>query len=227
MKLLIVNADDFALSPGVTAGIIEAHEHGIVTSTSMLVDTPFSEPAALAAREHPDLSVGLHACLTHESGVPAVDPENTLRCRAELRHQLELFTDLMERPPTHLDSHHHVHRDPRLRPLFVELADEHSLILREHSGIRFLSEFYGQWGHATHPEQVGVSSLITMIARLEPGITELSCHPGHVDDELHSSYAHEREIELGTLCAPAVRRKLVENDVRLIGFGAACGSVRR
>jgi chitin disaccharide deacetylase len=227
MKLLIVNADDFGLSPGVTTGIIEAHAHGIVTSTSMLVDTPFSEAAAAAAREHPDLSVGLHACLTHESGLPAIDPDDSSRCRADLSRQLERFTELMGRPPTHIDSHHHVHRDPRLRPLLAELADGHSLILREHSGIRFFWEFYGQWGDATHPEQISVESLIGMIDLLEPGVTELGCHPGRVDSHLRSSYGHEREIELITLCAPEVRQKLSENDVELIGFSAAYGSARR
>ena len=34
MKKLIVNADDFGKTNGVNAGIIKAHEKGIVTSTS-------------------------------------------------------------------------------------------------------------------------------------------------------------------------------------------------
>src|SRR5437870_3779943 len=39
-RYLIVNADDFGLSPGVNRGIIEAHEHGIVTSASLMVRWP-------------------------------------------------------------------------------------------------------------------------------------------------------------------------------------------
>ena len=38
MRVLIVNADDFGLSPGVSAGILGAHRHGIVTSTTALVN---------------------------------------------------------------------------------------------------------------------------------------------------------------------------------------------
>jgi chitin disaccharide deacetylase len=227
MKLLIVNADDFGMSPGVTAGIIDAHLQGIVTSTSLLVDTPFSEVAASAARKHPDLSFVLHACLTQESGISAIDFDDTDLCRAELRRQLDHFTALMGRAPTHLDSHHHVHREPRLRHLFIELAEDHSLSLREYSNIRYLSEFYGQWGQTTHPEQISVESLVAMIDNLKPGVSELSCHPGHVDDGLQSAYRQERETELATLCASEVRRRLVESNVELIGFSPAIGGGRR
>jgi hypothetical protein len=37
---LIVNADDFGMTAGVTEGIVEAHIRGIVTSTSLMVDWP-------------------------------------------------------------------------------------------------------------------------------------------------------------------------------------------
>ena len=59
-KYLIVNADDFGQSAGVTRGIIEAHERGIVTSTSLLVRWPAATEAARYARAHPGLAVGLH-----------------------------------------------------------------------------------------------------------------------------------------------------------------------
>ena len=53
-RLLIVNADDFGLSPGVNAGVIEAHERGIVTSASLMVRWPRREQAAAYALEHRD-----------------------------------------------------------------------------------------------------------------------------------------------------------------------------
>src|SRR4030095_4795665 len=59
-KYLIVNADDFGQSPGINRGIIEAHEHGIVTSASFMTRWPAAGEAASYAREHPKLSVGLH-----------------------------------------------------------------------------------------------------------------------------------------------------------------------
>ena len=49
-RILIVNADDFGQSPGVNAGVIEAHERGIVTSASMMVCWPAAAGAADYAR---------------------------------------------------------------------------------------------------------------------------------------------------------------------------------
>ena len=60
MRRLIVNADDFGLTAGVTDGIVEAHVNGIVTSTSLMVDAAGAAYAVSRAREHPGLSVGLH-----------------------------------------------------------------------------------------------------------------------------------------------------------------------
>jgi predicted glycoside hydrolase/deacetylase ChbG (UPF0249 family) len=70
---LIVNADDFGLSPGVNRGILEAHEKRIVTSTSLMANTPGFDDAVRLARSAPDLGVGFHFNLTY--GVPLSPPE--------------------------------------------------------------------------------------------------------------------------------------------------------
>ena len=59
-RRLIVNADDFGLTPGVNRGILHAHSHGIVTSTSLMVHRQAAPEAAAAARQHPELGLGLH-----------------------------------------------------------------------------------------------------------------------------------------------------------------------
>src|ERR1043165_1332955 len=100
MKYLIVNADDFGAGRGINRGIIEAHRHGIVTSTSLMMNTPFSAEAVKLAGEAWDLSVGLHATLPKEF---TAEPE---RAREELHRQFARFVELTKRLPTHLDSHH-------------------------------------------------------------------------------------------------------------------------
>jgi predicted glycoside hydrolase/deacetylase ChbG (UPF0249 family) len=68
---LVVNADDFGQSPGISRGILRAHREGVVTSTSVLgnCDDLPSVCALLAAA--PDLGVGVH--LTLVGGRPVGD----------------------------------------------------------------------------------------------------------------------------------------------------------
>ena len=69
MKRLIVNADDFGLTPGVNRGILRAFQHGIVTSASILVTGSAFEDAVALARNFPTLDVGLHLALVEEQAV--------------------------------------------------------------------------------------------------------------------------------------------------------------
>src|SRR5262245_61481826 len=219
MRYLIVNGDDFGASAGVNRGILDAHRRGILTSASLMVNMPASEAAASLAREAPELSIGIHVNLTNEGGDPVADLDDAGGCRAELDRQLARFLELLGRTPTHVDSHHNVHRRPSLRPLFVDLARRHGLPLREHCGARYFSSFYGQWAGETHLEQVSVDTLRRMLQdEIGDGVTELACHPGYVDSEFPSVYSIEREAELRTLCDPAIRATVLELGVRLIGF---------
>jgi predicted glycoside hydrolase/deacetylase ChbG (UPF0249 family) len=219
MRYLIVNADDFGLSRGINRGIVEAHRHGILTSTSLVVDMPWSEEAACLSRALPDLGIGLHVKITNEGRESAIDQADADNCRAELHRQFGRFEELMGRPPTHLDSHHNVHRDARLLPHFLDLARQSGLPLREHSPVRYFSKFYGRWGGETHPEQISVDSLLRLVeTNVREGFTELSCHPGYVDPDLQSDYSIEREIELRTLCEPIIRTVLAEQQIQLASF---------
>ena len=74
MRRLIVTADDFGLSPGVNAGIVEAHERGIVTATSLMVNAPAAREALHWASEHRSLAVGLHFVLTFARPVGPTEP---------------------------------------------------------------------------------------------------------------------------------------------------------
>jgi|SRR5881628_559821 len=209
-KLLIVTADDFGISPGVNRGVVEAHRDGILTSASLLVNRPACEAAVALGREYPALSLGLHLEL---------DPDGPERVPAELERQLARFVELVGAPPTHLDSHHDVHRDARLLPHARAWARRVGIPLRGYSAARHLPKFYGQWGGETHLDQISVAGLLGLLdAELDEGVTELTCHPGYVGAEFASSYAAERETELRTLCDPRVRQGLLARDICLIGF---------
>jgi predicted glycoside hydrolase/deacetylase ChbG (UPF0249 family) len=222
MTCIVVNGDDLGASPGVNRGTAEVHRCGLLTSASLMVNMPASREGARLARDLPGLSVGLHANLADASGRPLVDFETGERCRTVLHEQMRSFGELTGFAPTHLDSHHNLHRNPRLLPYFLEAADRYGLPLREHSPVRYFPGFYGQWGGETHPEQISVQGLIGLVeTEISAGVTELSCHPGYCDPQLRSTYRMEREVELRTLCDPAVREFLSARQIRLVNFGEA------
>ena len=210
MRCLIVNGDDFGASRGINRGIVEALRDGILTSASLLVDRPASAEAAALGRQHPGLSLGLHLEL---------DPGDPERAAAECERQLARFLELAGEPPTHLDSHHNVHHDPRVLPHVLAQARRDGVPVRGHSRARHMGRFYGQWGGRTHPEQIGVDGLLRLLdAEIGEGVTELSCHPGYVEPGFRSSYVVEREVEVRTLCDARVRQGIRDREIRLISF---------
>lgn len=64
-RRLIVNADDFGLSPSVNQAVIRAHREGILTTASLMVNEPGFDEAVRLAKENPKLGVGLHITLLH------------------------------------------------------------------------------------------------------------------------------------------------------------------
>jgi predicted glycoside hydrolase/deacetylase ChbG (UPF0249 family) len=60
---LVVNADDFGLSPGVSRGIVRAHREGVVTSTSVLGNCADLAAVCALLAEAPELGVGVHLTL--------------------------------------------------------------------------------------------------------------------------------------------------------------------
>lgn len=190
-RFLIVNADDLGMSAAVNEGAFAAHERGIVTSASLMVDRPAAEGAAEPLAQHPDLAVGLH-----------LEP-------GDCRGQLERFRKLMGRDPTHLDSHKHVHEVEPVRALAEEMAAELGVPLRNRR-IHYEGGFYGR-------EEISPDHLIRLIETLPPGWTEIGCHPAAGPVPI-SSYDAERQIELRTLSDPCVKNLLNVSDVRLCSF---------
>jgi predicted glycoside hydrolase/deacetylase ChbG (UPF0249 family) len=226
-RILIVNADDFGQSPGANAGVIEAHERGIVTSASMMVCWPAATEAADYARARPSLSIGLHLDLgqwTFAEGewtadyerVPLSNPDEVER---EVRRQLGLFRELVRRDPTHLDSHQHVHRDEPAESVMARLASELGVVLRDRSSrVRYCGEFYGQTGTGEpFPEGISLEHLVELIETLPAGITELACHPGS-GLGADAVYGRERERELAALCDPRARAAIEREGIVLRSF---------
>src|SRR6188768_4248889 len=69
---LVVNADDFGMSPSISRGVLRAHREGIVTSTSLLGNCTDLEHARTLLAEAPGLGVGVHLALVE--GGPVAEP---------------------------------------------------------------------------------------------------------------------------------------------------------
>jgi predicted glycoside hydrolase/deacetylase ChbG (UPF0249 family) len=226
-RVLIVNADDLGQSSGVNRGIARAHENGIVTSASLMVRFPAAAEAADYAREHQELSVGLHVDLGEWAfrdeqwravyELPAADTEQVV---AEVERQLAEFRRLVGEDPTHLDSHQHVHRDEPVRGVVLELGNRLGVPVRGFDErVRYVGDFFGQANGRPYPDLIGVDSLIGLLRALPDGTTELGCHPGFAAD-LVSSYRDERAVEVATLCHPRVRAAIADEGIELQTFRA-------
>ena len=151
-KYLIINGDDFGLSQSVNQAIIESHEQGILTSTSLMVSAPAWAEAVNLAQNYPDLGVGLHlvlvcgqSVLSYEQIPHLVDRRGNFlndpvkagltyqfnkaarqELALEIRAQLEKFqaTGL---PMSHLDGHLHLHAHPVVLGIIKDLATEFSI----------------------------------------------------------------------------------------------------
>ena len=152
-RKLIVNADDYGRSPGISRGILQAHRGGIVTSTTIMINQPGVEAQLLEALACAKLGIGLHLVFT--AGQPLLPPtdipslvekdgffldHHTLWARAEsvssahlqseLTAQIERFVALAGRLPDHLDCHHFVYLFPPFFQVYAELAAHFRLPLR-------------------------------------------------------------------------------------------------
>jgi predicted glycoside hydrolase/deacetylase ChbG (UPF0249 family) len=154
MRTLIINADDYGLTRGVSQGIRSAHSLGALSSTTAMTNIRgAARGLETAMRDTPSLPIGVHLNLT--LGVPVapveeiptlVDGEGCFFSRAaflarldridpeqaglEFRAQIEVLRRLGIQPD-HLDSHHFAsYLTPELLRQMLQLAGEYHLAVR-------------------------------------------------------------------------------------------------
>lgn len=225
-RFLIVNADDFGRSESINTGVLEAREHGIVTSASLMVRWPAAAEAAACARHQERFSLGLHIDMgewSYREGdwVPAysvVPLREDMAVESEVWAQISTFRQLVGRDPTHLDSHQHVHLSEPVADVVRRAASELGVPLRHNSHrVKHLGDFYGQTQEGTSlPDAVSAERLVEILRGLPSGITELGCHPG--SGEIDSDYGKERALELEALCDERVRAAIEREGIVLCSF---------
>jgi hypothetical protein len=140
-RKLVLCADDYALTEGVSRGILELAQAGRISATSAMTSMP--EWPRLAPALKPlagTIGVGLHLNFTTGAplaSVPGIAPfgafpalEDLLQrsftgriaaaeARAEIDRQLDAFEAAFGAPPAFVDGHQHVHILPVIRPALL------------------------------------------------------------------------------------------------------------
>jgi len=128
LKSLIVNADDFGFTRDVNEGIVEAHQRGILTATTLMATGDHFDHAVQLARENPTLDVGCHLVLVGSPGFPDSVPQLIAAVRkmpvydllaAQVRRIVDAGIE-----PTHLDTHKHTHLLPPVLDAVARISEE-------------------------------------------------------------------------------------------------------
>ncbi|WP_239255698.1 chitin disaccharide deacetylase [Listeria ilorinensis] len=245
MSKLIINADDFGYTRGVTYGILDAHTQGIVKSTTALTVSPHFEHAMQTAQDFPNIGIGVHLALTLKNARPLTKNTTTLvdekgifhsqhdfasfvdpdEVYTEWQAQIQKFIDTGKRP-THLDSHHNVHGHEKIIQVAVQLAEEFDLPLRlpmDKNTVAYRSVPHtADLLHGFYGETATENHLHAMLEEFsKTGTTgEIPCHPAYIDPELKqsTSYLEERLVEFATLTSDATKQKIAETGIELINY---------
>ena len=146
---LIINADDFGLTPGINRAVIELHRAGVLTSATLMATGPSFDHAVALARANPTLGVGCHLVFT--DGIPVSHPEaiptllgadgKTFRpslwdfAQAALRGTIDPGDIALEAQAqiqkiqragidvTHVDTHKHTHLLPSIARIVFHIAN--------------------------------------------------------------------------------------------------------
>jgi len=146
MAQLIVCADDYGLSPGVSRVIRDLISAGRLTATSCMTTLPeWRTEAQRLAPLAGKADIGLHFTLTELAPlepVPGLAPDGRFpslsslmrmsflgkvsadEVRAELTAQLDAFEDAFGRAPDYLDGHQHVHVLPTIRRVVLDVFSQ-------------------------------------------------------------------------------------------------------
>lgn len=148
-RRLIVNADDFGRSASINQAVIRAHQEGILTTASLMVNEPTCGEAVEMAKQNPSLGVGLHlTLLMGRSALPQSEIPGLVNARQEfrddpvkvgflyffrggLREQLrkEIHAQFARfratgLPLDHVNGHLHLHLHPTVFRILMEDADK-------------------------------------------------------------------------------------------------------
>ncbi|MCD2225456.1 carbohydrate deacetylase [Listeria cossartiae] len=240
---LIINADDFGFTRAINYGIIDAHNLGVLTSTTLMVTMPAFEHAVELSKQTPTLGIGLHLNLTlgkpMTNGASLVDETGEMikpkfitpdypyveeEVYQEFKAQYQRFVQFMKKKPSHLDSHL-FSTDIYQAAINAakRLVEEVGIPLRNHDTngfehVEFMWEKpleipYGAYGNLDYIYDYASSILCY-------DYVEIMTHPGYLDSFIleNSTFSTPRANELESLISTRMRQFINDNIVELISY---------
>jgi len=228
MSKLIINSDDFGYSRAINHAIIDTYQEGILTSATLMTNTPGFEHAVELALANPELGIGVHLVLTFlkplRQDVPSLVDASGKFYRPDAYRKGEVIVDYSDLykewdtqiqkvldagiQPTHLDSHHHVHTlTDTHKNVILDLAEKYNLPVRGNfqtsRSFKTTTYFEPAFDAVSTLNQAEEDHYLKEIVQRikDNASTEIMCHTGYVDHFLfaHSSFIESRMYQVELL----------------------------
>lgn len=254
MKSIIINADDFGLSDGVCRSILELFEANAISSTSLMVAVPNAIDTISRWNGKQLLGkAGVHLQLTggfplsSREKIPTVYTSNAsnkfrdprkgdlpkpIEVEIEWRTQVKTACELLGGLPSHIDSHHGMHRFPEFFQVYVKLAQEFNIPMRgavsgpfkemiEKESLTATTAIVREWtGRNLNSEEL--KKQLKKVENDSPNqdVIEVISHPGYSDKylESQSSFSKVRENDHSVLLDLAKNKWWDQNGYKLISY---------
>ena len=241
--MLIITADDYGVTEGVSRGIIEAIEGGMVKCVSVLMNYVTADDIiqlGKAVTERDEVGVGLHINLTEGKSLTTRRTFDSSLLndldfvRREMEAQVAAFKETFGEID-HINFHQHIHYDLRVMEQYLSISSIADFpvrfvnktmraILIDHKR-KVVDRFVNVFPLNAEPEsfeshlEVSLSELLA-----SPNcVTEWMVHPGYSCrdlEELAPNYCIRREEELRLLTRPYLTERFLD-EVPLVNFADA------
>ena len=220
---IIINADDFGISPHVNEAIYVAACEGFVTSTTILSVAPYAEEAVALSQKLP-ISVGIHLALTDDfislslgkkmeecrwdfSGlnvfkIPKIIREFKMQIEKLLRAGITI---------THIDTHHHIHRFPLVLFAVIYIAKKYQITSIRTQILLVNPKFFNKLYRLLHCKiltlfHIGQADAYSDFAHFfqtfpavfsDNHVIEIMCHPGsnYGDDAIYFNKTYFADLQ--------------------------------